>query len=164
MFSGPQIRDVSAREGAKVIIYDDEYTEAVKLAETPLGNLRALGSNPDAAEPSGSTDETLAEVIARSSTEPAPKAPSGRRHHPDQRHDRHPEGCQPACSADAGAHWRSALECAVQGPRVTSLPSPMFHALGYLHATIAMTLGSTLVLATASSSPPRCSRTLPNTR
>jgi fatty-acyl-CoA synthase len=29
---------------------------------------------------------------------------------------------------------------------VTSLPSPMFHALGYLHATIAMTLGSTLVL------------------
>ncbi|MCE9515741.1 MAG: AMP-binding protein, partial [Mycobacterium sp.] len=31
-FSGPQIRDVSAREGAKVIIYDDEYTDAVKLA------------------------------------------------------------------------------------------------------------------------------------
>ena len=29
---------------------------------------------------------------------------------------------------------------------VTALPSPMFHALGYLHATIAMTLGSTLVL------------------
>ena len=46
-FSGPQIRDVSAREGAKVIIYDDEYTEAVKLAETPLGKLRALGTNPD---------------------------------------------------------------------------------------------------------------------
>jgi fatty-acyl-CoA synthase len=29
---------------------------------------------------------------------------------------------------------------------VTALPSPMFHALGYLHATIAMTMGSTLVL------------------
>jgi len=29
---------------------------------------------------------------------------------------------------------------------VTSLPAPMFHALGYLHATIAMFLGSTLVL------------------
>ena len=39
-FSGPQIRDVSEREGAKVIIYDDEYSEAVKLAETPLGKLR----------------------------------------------------------------------------------------------------------------------------
>jgi fatty-acyl-CoA synthase len=29
---------------------------------------------------------------------------------------------------------------------VTSLPAPMFHALGYLHATIAMMLGTTLVL------------------
>ena len=29
---------------------------------------------------------------------------------------------------------------------VTALPSPMFHAWGYLHATLAMTLGSTLVL------------------
>ena len=29
---------------------------------------------------------------------------------------------------------------------VTSLPAPMFHALGFLHATIGMFLGSTLVL------------------
>ena len=29
---------------------------------------------------------------------------------------------------------------------VTSLPAPMFHALGFLHATIAMMLGCTLVL------------------
>ena len=29
---------------------------------------------------------------------------------------------------------------------MTSLPAPMFHALGYLHATIAMFMGSTLVL------------------
>lgn len=34
-FSGPQIRDVSEREGAKLIIYDDEYSDAVKLAEPP---------------------------------------------------------------------------------------------------------------------------------
>lgn len=73
-FSGPQIRDVSEREGAKLIIYDDEYAEAVKLAEPPLGKLRALGTNPDTDSPSGSTDETLAEVIKRSSTAPAPKA------------------------------------------------------------------------------------------
>ena len=29
---------------------------------------------------------------------------------------------------------------------VTSLPAPMFHALGFLHATIAMMLGTTMVL------------------
>lgn len=72
-FSGPQIKEVSEREGAKVIIYDDEYTKAVSKAEPPLGKLRALGSNPDADEPSGSTDETLAELIERSSSEPAPR-------------------------------------------------------------------------------------------
>src|SRR6185312_1849963 len=35
-FSGPQIKEVSEREGAKVIIYDDEYTGAVSLAEPAL--------------------------------------------------------------------------------------------------------------------------------
>ena len=50
-FSGPQIKEVAEREGAKVIIYDDEYTEAVSKAEPPLGKLRALGTNPDADEP-----------------------------------------------------------------------------------------------------------------
>src|SRR5262249_12689464 len=71
-FSGPQIKEVSEREGAKVIIYDDEYTNAVSKAEPELGKLRALGVNPDADEPSGSDDETLADLIARSSKEPAP--------------------------------------------------------------------------------------------
>ena len=59
-FSGPQIRDVSEREGARVIIYDDEYSDAVKMASPALGAIRALGTNPDSPEPSSSTDETLA--------------------------------------------------------------------------------------------------------
>ncbi|EUA16130.1 acyl-CoA synthetase domain protein [Mycobacterium xenopi 4042] len=41
---------------------------------TPARQAAALGGNPDSDEPSGSTDETLAELIARSSKEPAPKA------------------------------------------------------------------------------------------
>jgi len=70
-FSGPQIKEVSERENAHVIIYDDEYTKAVAQAEPPQGKLRALGTNPDKDEPSGSTDETLAELIERSSAKPA---------------------------------------------------------------------------------------------
>ena len=46
-FSGPQIKEVSDREGAKLIIYDDEYYQAVSKADPPLGMLRALGVNPD---------------------------------------------------------------------------------------------------------------------
>src|SRR6478609_5254487 len=73
-FSGPQIKEVSERENAHVIIYDDEYTKAVSQAEPPQGKLRALATNPDRDEPSGSTDETLADLMERSSSKPAPKA------------------------------------------------------------------------------------------
>jgi fatty-acyl-CoA synthase len=146
-FSGPQIRDVAAREGAKVIIHDEEYSEAVKLAETPLGTLRALGTNPDADGPSASTDETLAELIARSSKSDAPKATkkssiiiltSGTTGTPKGANRKAPPTLAPIGGVLSHVPFKSG--------EVTSLPSPMFHALGYLHATIAATLGSTLIL------------------
>ncbi|MCV7214971.1 acyl-CoA synthetase [Mycobacterium crocinum] len=146
-FSGPQIRDVSEREGAKLIIYDDEYAEAVKLAEPPLGKLRALGTNPDKDEPSGCTDETLADVIKRSSSAPAPKATkrssiiiltSGTTGTPKGATRNTPPTLAPIGGILSAVPFRAG--------EVTSLPSPMFHALGYLHATIALTMGSTLVL------------------
>ncbi len=146
-FSGPQIRDVAAREGAKVIIYDDEYTDAVKMADAPLGMLRALGSNPDKPGPSGSTDETMAQLIARSSKAPAPAATkksaiiiltSGTTGTPKGANRKAPPTLAPIGGVLSSVPFK--------GGEVTALPSPMFHALGYLHATIAMTLGSTLIL------------------
>jgi fatty-acyl-CoA synthase len=146
-FSGPQISEVVAREGGKVIIYDDEYTEAVKLAEAPLGKLRALATNPEAAAPSGSTDETLADLIARSSKEPAPDATekamvilltSGTTGTPKGANRKAPPTLAPIGGVLSHVPFKSG--------EVTALPAPMFHALGYLHTTIAMMLGSTLVL------------------
>ena len=146
-FSGPQIKEVSEREGAKVIIYDDEYTGAVSKAEPPLGKLRALDKNPDKAEPSGSTDETLAELIARSSKDPAPKATkhakiiiltSGTTGTPKGANRSTPPSLAPIGGILSHVPFRAG--------EVTSLPAPMFHALGFLHGSIAMMLGSTLVL------------------
>jgi fatty-acyl-CoA synthase len=146
-FSGPQIKEVAEREGAKVIIYDDEYTKAVSKAEPTLGKLRALGVNPDADEPSGSTDETLEELIARSSRAPTPKASrhasiiiltSGTTGTPKGANRSTPPTLAPVGGILSHVPFKAG--------EVTSLPSPMFHALGYLHATIAMFLGSTLVL------------------
>jgi len=143
-FSGPQIRDVSEREGAKLIIYDDEYTAAVTLAEPALGKLRAFVSSD---EPSGSTDETLAELIARSSTDPAPKATkrsaiiiltSGTTGTPKGATRHTPPTLAPVGGILSSVPFKSG--------EITALPSPMFHAIGYLHAAIAATLGSTLVL------------------
>jgi len=146
-FSGPQIKEVAEREGAKVIIYDDEYTKAVSTAEPALGKLRALGVNPDTDESSGSTDETLAELIARSSKAPAPKASkhatiiiltSGTTGTPKGANRSTPPTLAPVGGILSHVPFKAG--------EVTSLPSPMFHALGYLHATLAMFLGSTLVL------------------
>lgn len=146
-FAGPQIKEVSEREGAKVIIYDDEYTAAVAESDPPLGKLRALGKNPDTDSPSGSTDETLAEVIARSSTAPPPKVSkhasiiiltSGTTGSPKGANRATPPTLAPIGGILSHVPFR--------GGEVTSLPSPMFHALGYLHGTLAMFFGSTLVL------------------
>jgi fatty-acyl-CoA synthase len=146
-FSGPQIRDVSEREGARVIIYDDEYSDAVKMADPALGMIRALGTNPDSPEPSSSTDETLAELIGRSSREAAPRATkkssiiiltSGTTGTPKGATRHAPPTLAPIGGVLSSVPFKAG--------EVTALPSPIFHALGYLHATIAMTLGSTLVL------------------
>ena len=146
-FSGPQIKEVSEREGAKLIIYDDEYTAAVAKADPPLGKLRALGTNPDNDEPSGSTDETLADLISRSSSEPAAKVTkhssiiiltSGTTGTPKGANRKTPPSLAPIGGVLSSVPFKSG--------EVTSLPAPMFHALGFLHATIAMMLGSTLVL------------------
>ncbi|WNG82494.1 long-chain-fatty-acid--CoA ligase FadD2 [Mycobacterium sp. ITM-2016-00316] len=146
-FSGPQIKEVSEREGAQVIIYDDEYTAAVSQAEPALGKFRALATNPDSEEPSGSTDDTLADLIARSSKQPAPKVTkhssviiltSGTTGTPKGANRSTPPSLAPIGGVLSHVPFK--------GGEVTSLPAPMFHALGFLHATIAMMLGTTLVL------------------
>jgi acyl-CoA synthetase (AMP-forming)/AMP-acid ligase II len=146
-FSGPQIKEVSEREGAKLIIYDDEYFEAVSKADPELGKLRALGDNPDKGESSASTDETLEDFVARSSGKPAPKVTkhssiiiltSGTTGTPKGANRSTPPSLAPIGGILSHVPFRSG--------EVTSLPAPMFHALGYLHATIAMMLGDTLVL------------------
>lgn len=146
-FSGPQIKEVSEREGAKVIIYDDEYTAAVAHAEPALGKLRALGVNPDSEKPSGSTDETLADVIARSNGRPAPKATK----HPaiiilTSGTTGTPKGANRAAPPSLAPIGGVLSHVPFKAGEVTALPAPMFHALGFLHATVAMMLGSTLVL------------------
>jgi fatty-acyl-CoA synthase len=146
-FSGPQIKEVGEREGAKLVIYDDEYSDAVAFSEPPQGKLRALGHNPDQDEPSGSADETLADVIARTSSAPAPKAEksasiiiltSGTTGTPKGANRSAPPSLAPIGGVLSAVPFKSG--------EVTSLPAPMFHALGFLHSTIAMMLGTTLVL------------------
>ncbi|MGB0970485.1 MAG: long-chain-fatty-acid--CoA ligase FadD2 [Mycobacterium sp.] len=146
-FSGPQIKEVSEREGSKLVIYDDEYASAVAHADPELGKLRALGVNPDSDEPSVANDETLAELVARTDRRPPPRATrnasiiiltSGTTGTPKGANRSAPPSLAPIGGVLSSVPFKAA--------EVTSLPAPMFHALGFLHATIAMMLGSTLLL------------------
>ncbi len=146
-FSGPQIKEVSEREDAKLLIYDDEYTEDVSKANPPLGKLRALSVTPGSGEGSQSDDETLADLIAANSKAPAPKASkkssviiltSGTTGTPKGANRSTPPSLAPIGGILSHVPFKA--------NEVTALPAPMFHALGFLHATIGMFLGSTLVL------------------
>ena len=146
-FSGPQVREVCERESAKLIIYDDEYCQAVSKADPPLGKLRALGVNPDKDQSSGSTDETLEHFVSHHTGKPAPKATkhssviiltSGTTGTPKGANRSTPPTLAPIGGVLSHVPFK--------GGEVTALPAPMFHALGFLHATIAMMLGTTLVL------------------
>ncbi|HEY7051746.1 MAG TPA: long-chain-fatty-acid--CoA ligase FadD2 [Mycobacterium sp.] len=142
-FSGPQISDVADRESARLLIYDDEYSAAVSQANFELGKLRAF-----AEDGSGSDgDQILADVVKHGSKEPAPK-PS-----------RHaslviltsgttgtPKGATRGTPPTLAPIGGILSHVPFKAGEVTALPSPMFHALGYLHATIGMALGSTLIL------------------
>jgi fatty-acyl-CoA synthase len=146
-FSGPQIKEVSEREDAKLLIYDDEYAKDVSKADPPLGKVRALGFTPDSDESSDSDDETLANLVAANSKSPAPKASkrssiiiltSGTTGTPKGANRSTPPSLAPIGGILSHVPFKA--------NEVTSLPAPMFHALGFLHATIGMFLGSTLVL------------------
>ncbi|MBV8928905.1 MAG: acyl-CoA synthetase [Mycobacteriaceae bacterium] len=146
-FSSRQIAEVAEREGARLLIYDDEYSDAVQQANFELGRIRALGVNPDSEKDSGSGDEMLADIVKRSSKAPAPKPSkhstiviltSGTTGTPKGATRSTPPTLQPIGGILSAVPFRSG--------EVTSLPAPMFHALGFLHATIGMALGSTLVL------------------
>ena len=156
---------MSEREGAKLIIYDDEYTEDVSKAEPAAGQAAGAGHQPRHGEDSGSTDETLADLIAANSKAPAPKASkhssiiiltSGTTGTPKGANRSTPPTLAPIGGILSHVPFKA--------NEVTSLPAPMFHALGFLHATIGMFLGSTLVLHAQVQAALRCSRTSRSTR
>ena len=147
-FSGPQIKEVAEREGAKLIIYDDEYAKAVSKADPPLGKLRALGDQPRQRRAVGQHRRDAGRSDRRAAARsPAPKASkhssiiiltSGTTGTPKGANRSTPPTLAPIGGILSHVPFKAG--------EVTSLPAPMFHALGYLHATIAMFLGSTLVL------------------
>ncbi|MEA2168185.1 MAG: fatty-acyl-CoA synthase [Solirubrobacteraceae bacterium] len=138
-FAGPQIRDVTEREGTRLLICDDEYYELVGDAHPELGTIRAWTDEP--------ADGTLEDLIARGSAEPVGKPAehakiiiltSGTTGTPKGASRSEPKSLIQIAALLTKVPYR---------PRQTmALGAPMFHALGLTMMVLACSMGMTLLL------------------
>ncbi len=138
-FAGPQIAEVAGREGARMLVADEEYADAVALVDAPLGCFRAWAESPG--------DDTIDALIDGSDPAPPPKPErgasvviltSGTTGTPKGAPRDEPRSLVPLGALLSKAPFRAR--------EVTLLGAPMFHALGFAQALLAVAMGSTLVL------------------
>jgi acyl-CoA synthetase (AMP-forming)/AMP-acid ligase II len=141
-FAGPQISDVMAREDPVAVIYDEEFAELVREGAATRKSFiawRAPGSERE--------EPLLEELIARGQdSELQPPAESGRvviltsgtTGAPKGATRKEPDSLEPI------AALLSKIPLRAQG--TTVIAAPMFHSWGFAHFSLALPLGSTLVL------------------
>ncbi|MFD6160772.1 acyl-CoA synthetase [Nocardia sp. NPDC060256] len=138
-FAGPQLREVVSREGADLLVFDEEYREVLGDLTAPRGRYRAWAEQPGvdtlenliagAARSTPRRATTTAKVILLTSgTTGTPKgAPRS----------------EPTSLAPLGAILD---KVPFRAREITECPAPMFHTLGFAHMFIALGFGSTLVI------------------
>src|SRR4051812_30981689 len=143
MFAAPQITDVCKREKPKAIIYDHEFEnlihEAGKRRKRYVGWFEGEEGKPD---------DTLLEDLIESADAAgvSPPAESGRVVILTSGTTGTPKGAQRSQprSLDPAAALFSKIP--LRSEEHTHIAAPMFHSWGFAHFTLAMALGSTLVL------------------
>ncbi|MDO9409946.1 AMP-binding protein [Patulibacter sp.] len=150
MFSGPQLRDVLAREKPVVAVYDQEFRELVAGQggwDGDGGGLRhVVWADPELDAP-GPDVAQAEDLIARGDRGPVDPPgqmgrmvilTSGTTGTPKGAARQQPKGLGPAAQILSRMPLRSEER--------TMLAAPMFHSWGYLHFTMGFALGSTLVM------------------
>jgi len=138
-FAGPQLREVTQREGVDLLVYDEEYTAVLEGVEPPRGRFRAWADTPG--------PDTLDALADGSSTAAPPRAgrraqiillTSGTTGTPKGAPRKVPRSLQPLGALLERVPFRAR--------EVVELPAPMFHTLGFACAMLAIGMGSTLVV------------------
>jgi fatty-acyl-CoA synthase len=139
-FAAPQIREVAQREGTDLLVYDDEYSDTLKgIDDPPRGRFRAWADEPG--------DDTLDALIEGADTSGPPKPAqwpritiltSGTTGTPKGAPRSEPRSLSLIGGLLGKVPFRAR--------EVTELCVPMFHALGFMQATVGIGLGSTLVV------------------
>lgn len=138
-FAGPQMRDVAAREGTDLLVYDDEYAGMLDGISPPHGRFRAWADSPG--------PDTLEALIASAPTTPPPGPgvaakvillTSGTTGTPKGAPRPDPRSLAPAGVFLDRIPFRA--------NEITEIPAPIFHTLGFAHTILAAGLGCTIVL------------------
>ncbi|MFC9993533.1 acyl-CoA synthetase [Nocardia sp. NPDC127526] len=138
-FAGPQIRDVAAREGTDLLVYDEEYASMLGEVSPRRGSFRAW---TDTERP-----DSLEALIAAGDSK-APPAPgvspklilltSGTTGTPKGAPRPEPRSLAPLGALLSKVPFRAG--------EVTECPAPIFHTLGFACAMLTLGFGSTLVI------------------
>jgi acyl-CoA synthetase (AMP-forming)/AMP-acid ligase II len=140
-FAGRQIQEVAEREGTDLLVYDDEYGDALGEAEPKRGRFRAWTDDD------GGADDTLEALIEAGDTSAPPKPEQGPRVTIlTSGTTGTPKGAPREEPKSLGIIGGLLSKVPFRARETTELCVPMFHALGFTHAVIGIALGSTLVV------------------
>jgi len=144
-FAGPQIRDVVIREDARLLIHDDEWTEAVRDLPLPLGRVQAWTDGSDS--PAEPAPHTLDGLIATGAPGPPPRpATEAKLIVLTSGTTGAPKGApraSPKTLVPIGGYFD---KIPFRAREATVVAIPLFHALGFANAIAALGIGSTVIL------------------
>jgi fatty-acyl-CoA synthase len=138
-FAGPQLREVLTREGADLLVFDDEYSGMLGGLTSRRGRYRAWVDKPAV--------DTLDNLIAGGARTPPRRArttariillTSGTTGTPKGARRSEPSSLAPLGAVLDRVPFRAR--------EITECPAPLFHTLGFAHAVLAVGFGSTLVI------------------
>jgi fatty-acyl-CoA synthase len=140
MFAGPQLAEVTRREGPKVLIHDEEFTDLLSGVDDSIDRLVAWTDG----SPAHTTIEELMAGGEESNLKPPPDTPrfviltSGTTGTPKGAQRSSPEGLLALAALIDRIPYRSREKMMIA--------APLFHSWGFLHFVISLPTASTIVL------------------
>jgi acyl-CoA synthetase (AMP-forming)/AMP-acid ligase II len=140
MFAGPQLAEVTRREGPKALVYDEEFSDLLSGVDDSV--TRIIGWSDGAV--SGPTLDSLIEGGDESNLKPPPEKPkfviltSGTTGTPKGAQRSSPEGLLPIASLIDKIPFRSRM--------TMMIAAPLFHSWGFFHFVMSLPTASTMVL------------------
>ncbi|HET8814615.1 MAG TPA: AMP-binding protein [Solirubrobacterales bacterium] len=140
MFAGPQLVEVTKREGPKALVYDEEFGDLLAEVDGSIARIVAWCDG----EVAGPTLDSLIEGGDESNLKPPPDKPkfviltSGTTGTPKGAQRSSPEGLLPIASLIDKIPFRSRM--------TMMIAAPLFHSWGFFHFVMSLPTASTMIL------------------